>query len=31
MQKILYQERADLKRKYVIDNNILDFYNSEPE
>lgn len=30
-QKILYQERADLKRKCVTDNNILDFYTSEPE
>lgn len=30
-QKTLYQERADLKRKCVSDNNILDFYASEPE
>lgn len=30
-QKTLYQERADLKRKCVSDNNILDFYTSEPE
>jgi hypothetical protein len=30
-QKTLYQERADLKRKCVNDNNILDFYASEPE
>ncbi len=30
-QKTLYQERADLKRKCVTDNNILDFYTSEPE
>jgi len=30
-QKTLYQERADLKRKCVNDNNILDFYTSEPE
>lgn len=30
-QKTLYQERADLKRKSVTDNNILDFYTSEPE
>ncbi len=27
----MYQERADLKRKCVTDNNILDFYTSEPE
>ena len=30
-QKTMYQERADLKRKCVTDNNILDFYTSEPE
>ena len=30
-QKTLYQERADLKRKCVTDNNILDFYTSETE
>ena len=30
-QKTLYQERADLKRKCVTDNKILDFYTSEPE
>jgi hypothetical protein len=30
-QKTLYQERADLKRKCVTDNNILAFYTSEPE
>ncbi|RDY28858.1 hypothetical protein CG710_019120 [Lachnotalea glycerini] len=30
-QKTLYQERADLKRKCVTDNNILDFYTSEPK
>lgn len=30
-QKTLYQERANLKRKCVTDNNILDFYTSEPE
>lgn len=30
-QKTLYQERADLKRKCVSDNNILDFYTAEPE
>lgn len=30
-QTTLYQERADLKRKCVTDNNILDFYTSEPE
>ena len=30
-QKTLYQERADLKRKCVTDNNILEFYASEPE
>ncbi len=30
-QKTLYQERADLKRKCMTGNNILDFYTSEPE
>ncbi len=30
-QKILYQERADLKRKCMSENNILDFYTSESE
>ena len=30
-QKTLYQGRADLKRKCRNDNNILDFYTSEPE
>lgn len=30
-QKTLYQERADLKRKCMTDNNILDFYTSEPK
>ncbi len=30
-QKTLYQERADLKRKCMTDNNVLDFYASEPE